>query len=140
MYRTITALLPGVAMHEYIQMPAPANVVYVVYWVLCAGYAAFSLAASILAPQHRQRIHRGSWLHVAEGWALVAVLWAAGAWARYVVLASATSWSGAGPTPPRVSVATVAFWVILPAALTALFVMVVTTVVRAWPQRRATAV
>jgi hypothetical protein len=76
---------------------------------------------------------------VAEGWALVAVLWAACVWARHEVLTNEASWSGAGPTPTWVRVSSIAFWVLLPAALTALFVMLVTTVVRAWPQRRVSA-
>jgi hypothetical protein len=120
-------------MHEYIQMSAPANVVYVVYCVLCAGYGAFVLAASVLAPQYRQRIHRGSWLHVAEGWALVAVLWAACAWARHELIVGDASWSGAAPTPRAVSISSAGFWLLMPPAVTAAFVMAITTVVRAWP-------
>jgi len=121
-------------LHEYIQMPTPASILYVVYWAACAGYGAFVLAASIVAPQYRQRVHRGSWLHVIEGWALVAVLWAACGWARHEVLMDAAAWSGQPPTPHGVVVATIVFWAVLPPALTALFVMTITTIVRAWPQ------
>jgi hypothetical protein len=126
-------------MHEYIKMPTVASALYVAYCVACGAYAAFSLAASVLSPGHRQRIHRGSWLHVAEGWALVGVLWAAWAWARHTLMTSEGSWAGLSPTPYAVRISTVALWVLLPAAFTALVVMLITTIVRLWPQGRAQA-
>src|SRR5215472_15717010 len=109
-------------MHEYVQMSAPANAVYIAYWILCVGYGAFVLAASVFSPPYRQRVHRGSWLHVAEGWVLVAVLAAACAWASFIRKEDAAAWSGHPPTPHQVTVATVAFWVLLPLAFTSDFV------------------
>jgi hypothetical protein len=120
-------------MHEYVQMPAFASALYIAYCVVCAAYAAFALAASLFSAGHRQRIHRGTWLHVAEGWALAAVLWAACAWARHTLRTEDGAWSGVPPLPRTMGVATVALLVLLPPALMAVVVMTITTIVRAWP-------
>lgn len=124
-------------MHEYFQMPGPANIAYVAYCVVCIGYGAFVLAASLFVPQYRHRVHRGSWLHVAEGWAVAAVLWAACVWARHEVVRAAASWSGRSPTPTGVGVPSIAFWILAPPALTVSFVMLVTTIVRSIPTAAA---
>ena len=120
-------------MHEYIQMSGPANAVYIAYWILCVGYGAFVLASAVFSPPYRQRVHRGSWLHIAEGWVLVAVLCAACAWASYIRKEGAAAWSGHPPTPREVTEASVAFWVLLPFAFTSAFVMAVTTIIRLSP-------
>ena len=121
-------------MHEYIQMSSAESALYIAYWILCVGYGAFVLAASVLSPPYRDRIHRGSWLHVAEGWLLVAVFWAACGWANYVRREATAAWSGHPPTPHEATTAVIAFWVLLPLAFTSTFVMAVTTVIRLAPR------
>lgn len=118
-------------MHEYIQMSGVANAFYIAYWVICVGYGAFVLAASVLTPHYRHRVHRGSWLHIGEGWALVAVLWAACAWASHEVAVASAVRFRLPPVPSGVRTASFAFWILVPPTITLSFVMVVTTIVRA---------
>jgi hypothetical protein len=119
-------------MHEYFQMSTAAAVAYVLYCVVCLGYAVFVLAACLVSRQYRDRVHRGTWLHIAEGWALVAVLWAACAWGGYALRQSEGSWAGLAPLPRSVGVPSIALWVLLPPAVATVVVMAITTVVRAW--------
>jgi hypothetical protein len=118
-------------MHEYLQMSSAANAFYIVYWIICLGYGAFVLAASVLTPHYRHRVHRGSWLHIAEGWAVAAVLWAGCAWASHEVTVGSAIRSRLPPIPTGVHNAAFAFWILVPPTITVSFVMAVTTIVRA---------
>ena len=102
-------------MHEFVQMPVGWSAAYVAEWVVFAMYALYVLAASVLSPPYRARVHRGTWLHVAEGWALVAVVWGACVWARYVVMAGDRDWSGAGPIPRSIHIAAIILFALQPA-------------------------
>jgi len=124
-------------MHEYFQMPAIASFVYMAYWVVCGAYVIFVLSAVFMSRAYRDRIHRGTWLHVMEGWALVAALWVAGVWAHHIAVTADRDWSAATPLPSMLRVAAVAYWILAPAALAALAVMVITTIVRVSPPPRS---
>ncbi len=119
-------------MHEFVQMPAGWSAAYVAEWVVFAMYAAYVLSASVLSPAYRARVHRGTWLHIAEGWAIVAVLWGACGLARYVVTSGDRDWSGAGPIPRSVRVAAIILFALQPAIYVVPLIMVITTAVRAW--------
>jgi hypothetical protein len=113
-------------------MPLGWSAVYIADWAVFAVYAAYVLGACVLSAPFRSRVHRGSWLHVAEGWALVAVIWAAWAWARFALAAGDRDWSGSGPVPRSVQVAAIVLYALQPAVLLLPVIMVVTTAVRAW--------
>ena len=119
-------------MHEFVQMPVGWSAVYVADWVVFAMYAAYVLSASVLSAAYRARVHRGTWLHVAEGWAIVAVVWGACGWAKYVLASGDRDWSGAGPVPRTMRVATIILFALQPAIYLLPVIMVITTAVRAW--------
>lgn len=119
-------------MHEFVQMPVGWSAVYVADWVVFAMYAAYVLSASVLSAAYRARVHRGTWLHVAEGWAIVAVVWGACGWAKYVLASGDRDWSGAGPVPRTMRVAAIILFALQPAIYLLPVIMVITTAVRAW--------
>ena len=119
-------------MHEYFVMPTWLSVAYVAYWAICAGYAAYEIGACAFSPLHRARVHRGSWLHVGEGWAAVATVWAAWAWARIALAVAEHHWSGVPPVPTEVRVAAVTLYVLHPLAMLSPAIMAAVTVTRAW--------
>lgn len=119
-------------MHEFFRMPLGWSAVYIADWAVFAVYTAYVLGACVLSGPFRARVHRGSWLHVAEGWALVALIWAAWAWARFALAAGDRDWSGSGPVPRSVQVAAIVLYALQPAVLLLPVIMVVTTAVRAW--------
>jgi hypothetical protein len=116
-------------------MPTAAAVAYVIYCLACLGYAIFILAASLLSRPYRDRVHRGSWLHVAEGWALVGALWAAYAWGVHALRVGELTRSGLPPLSASVSFPAGALWFLLPLAVATTFVMAVTTIVHLWRPR-----
>lgn len=119
-------------MHEFVQMPVGWSAAYVADWVVFAMYAAYVLSASVLSAAYRARVHRGTWLHVAEGWAIVAVVWGACGWAKYVLASGDRDWSGAGPVPHTMRVAAIILFALQPAIYLLPVIMVITTAVRAW--------
>jgi hypothetical protein len=119
-------------MHEFFRMPIGWSAAYVADWALFAAYAAYVLGACLLSGPFRSRVHRGTWLHVVEGWALVAVIWAAWAWAHFALAAGDRDWSGSGPVPGSVRAAAFILYALQPAVLLLPVIMIVTTAVRAW--------
>ncbi len=119
-------------MHEFVQMPVGWSAAYVADWLVFAMYAAYVLGASVLSAPYRARVHRGTWLHVAEGWAVVAVVWGACGWAKYVLASGDRDWSGAGPVPHTMRVAAIILFALQPAIYLLPVIMVITTAVRAW--------
>jgi hypothetical protein len=121
-------------MHEYLQMPPAAAAAYIAYWVVCGVYALYVVAASLLSPVFRARVHRGTWLHIAEGWVLIGVAWAAWAWARHELIVSDQAWSGAPPLPGALRVAAAALVLLQPIVWLAPVVMGTITLVHLWPR------
>jgi hypothetical protein len=126
-------------MHEYFVMPPALSAAYVAYWAICAVYAAYQIGACAFSAAHRARVHRGSWLHVGEGWALVAVVWAAWLWARIGLSVAEHHWSGVPPMPTEVRIAAVALYLLHPLALLSPAIMAAVTVTRAWRPPRTLA-
>jgi hypothetical protein len=118
--------------HEFVQMPLGWSAVYVVEWVVFAVWAAYVLGASVLSPPYRARVHRGSWLHIAEGWAIVAILWAGRAWMKYALATGDHDWSGAGPVPQSMRLTAIALFALLPALYLLPVIMAITTGVHLW--------
>ncbi|GEM_PF-3253546 len=121
--------------HEYLRMPPAASIAYIAYVAACAVYTAFVVTASIVSPAYRERVHRGSWLHIAEGWVLVAALWAGYGWAHHAFAVGDRSWEAASPVPAGLRNASVALWILLPPAILAPIAMAATTLVHAWRPR-----
>lgn len=119
-------------MHEFFRMPVGWTAAYLADWVLFSAYAAYVLAACVLSAPFRARVHRGSWLHVGEGWALVAVVWAACAWARFALTAADRDWTGSAPIPGSVRAAAIVLYTLQPAVFLLPVIMIATTVVRLW--------
>jgi len=108
-------------------------VAYIAYCLISAGYAVFVVVAAVASNGYRDRVHRGSWLHVGEGWALVAALLAAVAWARHEIGTSDVDYTsvapqGALPGP------LIGYWMLVPPAIASLIVMAITTIVRSIPR------
>jgi hypothetical protein len=120
-------------MHEYLQMPRGTAVIYIAYCAVCLGYVVFVLAACVTSRPYRQRVHRGTWVHVGEGWALGAALVAGAIWARHLTTVADRDWSAGTPPPSLLHIAAVAYWILLPAALAVLAVMAITTALRLLP-------
>lgn len=103
---------------------------YLVYWAICVVYtAAFTVGSSL--PAHRRRIHRGSWAHVVEGWAFVAVVWTALAWSHYYLTVHSWPHLSTPGSPVLLHAAAIAIWVLRPLAVLAPVLMVVTTLIHA---------
>lgn len=119
-------------MHEFVQMPVGWSAVYLVEWAAFAMWAAYVLGASVLSPPYRARVHRGSWLHIGEGWVIVALLWAARGWMKYVMAAADHDWSGAGPVPKAMQWMAIALFALLPALYLLPLIMAITTGVHLW--------
>ena len=119
-------------MHEFFRMPLGWSAAYIADWAIFTVYVVYVLGACLVSGPYRARVHRGSWLHVVEGWALVAVGWAAWAWARFALTAGDRDWSGSGPVPGSVRAAAFILYALQPAVLLLPVIMVVTTAVRAW--------
>ena len=121
-------------MHEFVQMPVGWSAVYLVEWAVFAMWAAYVLGASVLSPPYRARVHRGSWLHIGEGWVIVALLWAARGWMKYVMAAADHDWSGAGPVPQTMQWMAIALFALLPALYLLPLIMAITIVAVTRPQ------
>lgn len=122
-------------MHEYGSLPSGLSIAYVAYWILCGAYTVYVLAACLVSPPFRDRVHRGSWLHVVEAWMLIAALWAGWGWARHILTAADQRWSGSPPVPVDVRVAAAALFVLQPVVWLGIVVMAAITIVHAWPRR-----
>jgi hypothetical protein len=121
-------------MHEYLQMPPVWAAAYIAYWVACGAYALYVVAASAISPVFRARVHRGTWLHVAEGWVLIAVAWAAWLWARRELIIADQAWSGSPPLPSTLRVAAAALLLLQPIVWLGPVVMAIITIVHLWPR------
>jgi hypothetical protein len=121
-----------VTVHEFVQMPVGWSAAYVADWVVFAVYGLYVLGAAVLSAPYRARIHRGNWLHIAEGWAIVAVVWAACGWAKYVLAAGDRDWSGAGPIPRSIRLTAIILFALQPALYLLPLIMAITTAVRLW--------
>ena len=120
-------------MRWFLLLPPSATGLYIFYFAVGVAYTVFAVAASIASGAHRARIHRGTLLHLAEGWAFVAVVWTALVWSHHYL--TVHTWPHAA-TPGRpwvIQLAGVLVWVLRPPALLAPIVMAVTTLVHlAW--------
>jgi hypothetical protein len=117
-------------MRWFLQVPPHALWLYIGYCAIAFGYTAFAVGAAASSDSHRARIHRGSVLHLVEGWAFVAVAWAALAWSHYYLVVH--TWPHVAPTPAApwvLSVAAIGVWVLRPLAILTPILMVVTTLV-----------
>jgi hypothetical protein len=127
-------------MRWFLSLPPRATGAYIAYGAICLLYTIFAIGASIASVPHRQRIRRGSWAHVAEGWAFVAVVWTALLLAHFYL--AAHTWphiAGTPGNPSLLRLAAIALWVLRPVALLAPIIMVVTTVVHLLPRPAASA-
>jgi len=118
--------------HEFFRMPLGWSAAYLADWVLFALYTAYVLAACVLSAPYRARVHRGSWLHVVEGWALVGVVWGACAWARFALTAADRDWTGTAPIPGSVRAAAIVLYALQPPVFLLPVIMIATTAVRLW--------
>jgi hypothetical protein len=111
-------------------LPPRATGLYIIYYAVCVAYTAFAVSASVASGAHRARIHRGTLLHLAEGWAFVAVVWGALIWSHYYL--TVHTWPHVAATPGipwLLRAAALAVWVLRPPAVLAPIVMAVTTIV-----------
>jgi hypothetical protein len=116
-------------MRWFLLLPPSETGLYIVYCVIAVAYTVFAIAASIASGAHRARIHRGTLLHLAEGWAFVAVVWTALAWSHYYLTVHTWPHAATPGSPWVIQLAAVLVWVLRPLAVLAPIVMAVTTLV-----------